>query len=1047
MTGRPRFFAFFCARQSFFGLCLGFVLFLSGGLDAQAQVCATPQNNGANITTANGQLVNGYFTPANGSFAAGSQPTIALSGARGSTTWAVGDLALLIQMQCVDLDRTESDSYGDGVPGRPASGFLPTPAGTCRVGQHEYVPAAAGSSATSFVAGAPLQFTYVQANPTGNSTRRSFQVIRVPQYGNLTLGGTLQGLAWNGSNGGVATVDVANTLNFAGQAINMAASGFRGGGGRPSNTDGNNPNRFRDPAAATNSHASKAEGIAGTPRLTFTDNTPFDRIDSAGTVVTNAGAFIGYPGTGTTADFDFARGAPGNAGGGGQFLNNVYHNGGGGGGGNGGGGGRGGFGWRGAGWAGVSSDYSNIEAVTGQHLAAYGGAAFGGGGLARVVMGGGGGAGDQNGNSANNNVMSGATGGGIVLIRAGSLAGSGVIDVRGGLANSNPLNDAAGAGAAGGSAVVISPNWTAGLLTVNAQGGQGGDSWITGGSAHSPGGGGGGGVVVRSGPVSANIGGGTNGLTNTADNPPGGASHGALPGNLGVDLQVSESSDPVSNSGYRCQPQTNLSLTKTANPSSISIGQTVLFTLTIGNAGPQNANNASLLDVLPAGLGTLTFISSTGTVAGAALTGGGISGNTATATFNLPINETLTVVLQATAAANGAPVNQATVSPAANASDVNLSNNTGTAAVVIGPSADLSASKSASTPSLVVGQTTLFTLVYANAGPSPVTGARLQDVLPASLGTLTFVSSSGLGSALLTNSATSATTFNGTATLPVGSTLTVVLRATAGTIGAVVNTATIAPPVGTTDTNSANNSGTVTLNVGPQADLSVSKSATPTVVNPEQTTTFTIVVFNNGPNSATGARLSDSLPAGLSGLTLTSAISSGGAGTLTARATSASQFDGTLTLPAFSSVTLSLRAIAGGVGEQVNQVSVTAPANVIDPTPGNNQASATVTIPLATLLTIAKTNSASVQVAGNTTVYAITVSNGGPNSADDSVLSDPLAAGLNCTSISCSSSGGAICPSNPTVAALQGAGLTLPTFPASSEMVFLLFCAVTASGQ
>jgi hypothetical protein len=86
----------------------------------------------------------------------------------------------------------------------------------------------------------------------------------------------------------------------------------------------------------------------------------------AGTYVdSSAQAYVGYPGTGTTADFDFARGAPGNAGGGGQYFDGNYHNGGGGGGGNGGTGGRGAFGWRSAGWATVLSDYSNIEAVTG----------------------------------------------------------------------------------------------------------------------------------------------------------------------------------------------------------------------------------------------------------------------------------------------------------------------------------------------------------------------------------------------------------------------------------------------------------------------------------------------------------------------------------------------------------------------------------------------------------------------------------------------------------------------------------------------------------
>lgn len=1027
------------------------LLLLLGGW-AHAQVCAVPQNNGLNVSTAANQTVNGYFTPANGTYAAGALPTIALSGGRGSTTWTAGDLALLIQVQCVDMDRTDSDTYGDGAAGRPAQGYL-EPSGTCRVGQYEYVPAGVGTSATSFVAGATLQNTYVQADPTSTTPRRSFQVIRVPQYGNLTLGGTLTGLAWNGTNGGVLALDVAKTLDFGGQTIDMSARGFRGGGGRQSTANGSNPQRHREGDSI--SHASKAEGIAGTPRYLWVDDSPFDRTTIVGTFVDNTGTgYVGYPGTGTTADFDFARGAPGNAGGGGQYFDGNYHNGGGGGGGNGGAGGRGAYGWRGSGWAGVNADYSNIEAITGHHLAAFGGGAFGGASASRAVLGGGGGAGDHNGNSGDTNGplsrgrTSGASGGGLVLIRAGGLTGSGVIDARGGSANDQPLNDAAGGGAAGGSVVVVSPNWTTGALTINAQGGRGGDSWLTGGSAHSGGGGGGGGVIVRTGPVTSNVSGGANGITNTADAPPGGVDHGALPGNPGLNLLISEAADPVTNAGYKCLPLTDLSIAKVASTSTLSIGQTTNFTLTIGNSGPQQATAATVVDALPVGLGTMSFVSASGSNGATTLTSSSVSGGiTFTGTVTVPVNQTLTIVLRAVAGANGAPVNSASVNAPANASDTVLSNNTGSVSLVVGPSADLAATKSAATPSLVVGGTTTFTLTFTNAGPSAVTGARVADTLPAGMGTLTFVSASVAGSSTLTSRTVAGSTFSGTATLPVNSTLSVVLQAVAGAIGAVVNTTTVAAPAGTTDANPANNTGTAAVNIGPQADLSVSKSATPTSILVDQTTTFTVTVRNLGPNTATGATFNDTLPSGLAGMTITS-ITTGGAGaTVTARTTVSSQANATLTLPPGASVTFALRAIAGGVGEQINVATVSAPAGVIDPVSSNNSASATVVIPVSTNLSISKTNTVSSLVSGSVTVYSITVSNHGPNAADGAVVADALTTGLVCTSVSCSASGGASCPASPNIAALQGSGLALPTFPASSVVIFVVTCNVTASGS
>ncbi len=76
-----------------------------------------------------------------------------------------------------------------------------------------------GHSRVVSVPGAPLQFTYVQANPTASTPRRSFQIVRVPQYGNLTLGGQLNALPWDGSSGGVIALDVARTMNFAGHGF------------------------------------------------------------------------------------------------------------------------------------------------------------------------------------------------------------------------------------------------------------------------------------------------------------------------------------------------------------------------------------------------------------------------------------------------------------------------------------------------------------------------------------------------------------------------------------------------------------------------------------------------------------------------------------------------------------------------------------------------------------------------------------------------------------------------------------------------------------
>jgi hypothetical protein len=124
------------------------VLSLAGGW-AVAQVCVSPQKDGNKTTAGGGEVVNGYYTPANGTYTVGTTATIALSNARGASgAFAVGDMALIIQMQCVDINQADTDSYGDGVAGFPGNGYS-EPSGSCRAGNYEYVAAGAGTSPAS----------------------------------------------------------------------------------------------------------------------------------------------------------------------------------------------------------------------------------------------------------------------------------------------------------------------------------------------------------------------------------------------------------------------------------------------------------------------------------------------------------------------------------------------------------------------------------------------------------------------------------------------------------------------------------------------------------------------------------------------------------------------------------------------------------------------------------------------------------------------------------------------------------------------------------
>lgn len=629
-------------KAVFTAFTLSAVVVLGVGV-ANAQVCALPGSNGD--ATISG-TVNTYWTAGAGTYNNGST-TIALSGQRGAAaTLAAGDLVLVIQMQCANINSNNGLNYGDGAGGEPASGYT-DPAGSCLAGRYQFVRAGTGTSnAVLNLTGSPLTATYVQANATATTGRRTLQIIRVPQYANLTLGGSVTAADWNGNSGGIVVLDAAFTLNFNGQIIDVDGLGFRGGGGR-SRSANDAVERFRWDDDTR--HAVKGEGIAGTPRFVSLKRDPNSGVTAA---ITDLGAtWGGYP-TGTASTGDFARGAPGNAGGGGAFWDGASDNGGGGGGGNGSAGGRGGAGWRSAGYAGVLANYSNLT----DKKWGFGGTGFLGAGVTRLVMGGGGGAGDNNANSQPEQ-SSGAAGGGIVMVRAVTVTGAGTIRARGGRAADNPSNDAGGGGGAGGSVLVVATTWGA-SLSIDASGGRGGDAWVPGTTAHGGGGGGGGGVVITTAAAAVTAAGGANGLTNTVDAPPGGANHGAQTGGNGVTQTIAPTADtPGSDVGRTCKA--DIRITKTNTPGvngevdqaadTVNSGATTAYTITVTNTGPKPANNTLVSDPLPTGL-TCTTATCTATGGGvcpvqtgaalvAALQGAGATVPT------LPANGTLTFAL------------------------------------------------------------------------------------------------------------------------------------------------------------------------------------------------------------------------------------------------------------------------------------------------------------------------------------------------------------------------------------------------------------------
>jgi uncharacterized repeat protein (TIGR01451 family) len=582
----------------------------------QAQVCAAPGRDGVTFSR------NSYF-PGIGAANAGTN-TVNIGAARvdadaSTTPFAVGDLALVIQMQDAPIDNSNTASYGNGVAGDPAQGSLPFPSANAGAGVYEFKRVTA-VSAGSISFDSPLTNSYITANAGATNGQRRFQVLRVPQFASVSLpGGTINTPAWDGNTGGLAVIDSSGQLNLNSTTIDASGKGFRGGGSRFNNPINGPTDYALADAAADTLGASKGEGIAGTPKFV------------RGTVVTGGYTGLDLLASGYPSGLDYARGAPGNAGGGG-----TQHNAGGGGGSNAGAGGIGGrsFGFYNANNTGTCVQFAvNFFSCDGdgaREMGGLGGAAYPPTDASRIFLGGGGGAGDNN-NAGDNPFApqaSGGNGGGLVFIRARQIVGNGTINSNG--QNGEPAGrDAAGGGGGGGTVVVVTDSTSIPGLQVNTSGGRGGNTGLplTGGETQGTGGGGGGGAFIRSsglvttGPI--NIPGGLPGN----NEPVAGISNqlGALSGAGGVaNINFAGAEIPNPNS---CYPQLTVAKTTTSPSRSTPADTTAQYTVSITNAPSVGAAvGVSLNDILP------TPFTLSGTTANVVYGGGSLGPNPATAT-------------------------------------------------------------------------------------------------------------------------------------------------------------------------------------------------------------------------------------------------------------------------------------------------------------------------------------------------------------------------------------------------------------------------------
>ena len=397
--------------------------------------------------------------------------------------------------------------------------------------------------------------------------------------------------------------------------------------------------------------------------------------------------------------------------------------------------------------------------------------------------------------------------------------------------------------------------------------------------------------------------------------------------------------------------QADLSVAKIVSNPGPNVGDTVTFTITLSNSGPNPATNVTLQDQLPAGL---TFVSATASQ-GSYSSGSGVW---TVGTVTTTIAQTL--LIQATVVSPNPLTNTATITHS-DQFDPNTGNNSASASVSP-QQADLAVTKTGP-PSAHVGDTFNYVVTLSNSGPSAATNVTLQDQLPVGL---TFVSATASQGSY--SSGTGAWTVG---TIAAGASATLTLQATKTTPLTTTNTATITHS-DQFDPNTGNNSAAATTQTATQSAPTLSITTGAPTIPVGGTTSLTFTITNpNGGASLTGVAFTDALPGGLAVATPNGLSGSCGGGTITANAGGGSISLSGGTLAAGGSCTFTVNVTGTAAGVQTNSTS---PVTSNEGGIGNSAtASITVTGPATNATNITLASSVNPSNVGQPVTFTATV--------------------------------------------------------------------------
>lgn len=424
---------------------------------------------------------------------------------------------------------------------------------------------------------------------------------------------------------------------------------------------------------------------------------------------------------------------------------------------------------------------------------------------------------------------------------------------------------------------------------------------------------------------------------------------------------------------------------KSANTVAAQVGDTVTYTATLNNTGRLPLTGVIFQDAVPGGF---TFVPGTVTINGTADPAADpnigfsvpdiLGGNTMTVTFSAHAD----TIPTANPAINTVDISYS-YSPVEGGIPNRFDTATNPVPITVSATADLMITISADKAAVRAGDPLTYAIGIANNGPGEAQEVNLIDSLSSDLTGMEYSTDGGTvwktwsGNLLLGN-------------MENGTSISILIRGTvsAAASGILSNTATVVSP--TPDPNPGNNSSIVNIPVTPpSADLQVTQTADQTTVQNGNLLIYTISVTNNGPDEAQAVTLADTISPAL--INPQHSIDDG---------TTWLAWTGTLGLGAMASNAVHTILIRGTVaptatGLIANTVGVE--SSTPDPISGNNSSVINTSItqlPAAADLAVTKTVNQIITKNGKPITYTITVTNNGPDAAQNVVVTDTISSDL-----------------------------------------------------